>query len=99
MIFTLWWKRRSQFQINRHVGPFRCNTRSAREEADKILEMKFNLIFTWSYDPSCIISKLRVENITTPYIHTQWPEIEKYVNELIWVENTLQQAEEKLFSI
>lgn len=75
-------KKKSQFWIKTQVGPFICNTRSAREEADKMLKvMKFTLSFTWSYDPRAIISKLRVENKTTPYIHTPRPEIEKYVNQ------------------
>ena len=81
------------------MGPFICNTRSAREEADKILkEMKFSLSFTWSYDPWGIIYKLRVEKLTTPYIHTSRPEIEKYANQSKWAENSLQEAKEQLFS-
>lgn len=92
-------KKKSRFQIKTQVGPFICNTRLAGEEADKILkEMKFGLSFTWSCDPLGIISKLRVENKTTPYIHTPRPEIEKYVNQSVWAENTLQEAEEKLVS-
>ena len=54
--------------------------------------MKFKLSFTWSYDPWGIISKLRVENKTNPYVHTSRLEIEKYVNQSKWVENTLQEA-------
>jgi len=81
------------------VGPFICNARSIGEEADKILkEMKFSLSFRWSYDTCGIISKLRVENKTTPYIHTPRPQIEKYVNQSKWAENTLREAEEQLFS-
>lgn len=60
--------------------------------------MKFSLSFTWSYDPYGIILKLIVENKITPYIHTSRPEIEKYANQLEWTENTLQEAEEQLFS-
>ena len=60
--------------------------------------MKFSLSFTWSYDPWGIISKLRVENKTTPYMHTPRLEIEKYVNQSVWAENTFQEAEEQLFS-
>lgn len=92
-------KKKSQFWIKALVCPFICNTRLEREEVDMILkEMKFNLSFTLSYDPWGIISKLRVENKTTPYIHTSRPEIEKYVNRSEWVENTLQEVEEQLFS-
>jgi len=54
--------------------------------------MKLILSFTWSDDPWGIISKLRVENKTTPYIHTLRPEIKKYVNQSEWAENTLQEA-------
>lgn len=76
-------KKKSQFFIKTQVGPFICNTRTIGEEADKILkDMKFSLSFTWSYDPWGTISKLRVENKTTPYIHTSRPEIEKYANQL-----------------
>jgi len=60
--------------------------------------MKFNLSFTWSYDPWGIIFKLTIENKTTPYIHTSRTKIEKYVNQWERAENTLREAEEKLFS-
>lgn len=70
-------KKKSQFRINTQVGPFICNTRYISEEVDKMLkEMKYSLSFTWSYDPCGIISKLKVENKSTPYIHTSRPEIE-----------------------
>lgn len=81
------------------LGPFVCNTGTAGEEEDTILkEIKFNLSFTWSYDPCGIISKLKMENKITPYIHTSRPEIEKYANQLELIENTLQEVEEHLFS-
>ena len=55
---------------------------AAREEAEKILKtMKFDLSFTWSYDPLGIISKLRVDTKSTPYFHTTRPEIEQYKNQ------------------
>jgi len=38
--------------------------------------MNFKLSFTWSYDPLGVISKLRVEQRTTPYIHTPKPDWE-----------------------
>lgn len=56
--------------------------------------MNFPLSFTWSYDPFGIISKLRVKQKETPYVSTPRPEIEKYMNQHIWVENTLQEAKE-----
>ena len=92
-------KKKSQLRIKTQVGPFVCNTRKTSEEVDKMLkEMKFSLSFTWSYDHCGIISKLRVENRSTLYIHTSRPEIEKYANQLEWTENTLYEAEEQLFS-
>ena len=57
-------------------------------------EMNFNLSFTWSYDPLGTISKLKVENKNTPYIHTHKPEINKYMNQLEWAEKTFQEVEE-----
>ena len=83
-------KKKSQFRIKTKIGSFICNNKSAQEEAYKLLkETKFILSFTWSYDPLGIISKLRVENKTTPYTHTQRPAIERYMNQLTCVENTL----------
>lgn len=46
--------------------------------------MNFNLSFTWSYDPLVVISKLRVEQKTTPYTHTPRPEIEQFMNQDEW---------------
>jgi len=72
------------------IGPFICNTRETGEEAYKWLnKMQFNLSFTWSYEPLGIIYKLRVETKSNPYFHTASPEIERYKNQLEWVENTL----------
>ena len=74
-------KKKYQFRIKTQIGPFICNTRVAGEEADKRLkEMKFTHSFTWSYDPLGIISKKRVENKSTPYIHTHRPDIEQFMN-------------------
>lgn len=58
--------------------------------------MNFKLNFIWSYYPLGVISNLRVENNTNPYIHTPRPEIEKYMNQDQWLENTLQEVEEKV---
>ena len=70
-------KKKSQFRIKSLIGPFICNSRAAGDEADKILkEMKLTHSFTWSYDPMGIISKKRVENNSTPYIHTHRYDIE-----------------------
>lgn len=51
--------------------------------------MNFPLNFTWSYDPFGMISKLRIEQKTTPYVHTQSPKIEKYMTKYEWEENNL----------
>ena len=88
-------KKKSQFRIKTHVGYFIFNSRVAGEEAKiRLKQMNFPLIFTWSYDPFGLVSKLRVEHKTTPYMHTQRPEIENYMNQRTWEENTLQEAED-----
>lgn len=56
--------------------------------------MKFTHNFTESYDPFGIIHKMRVENKSTPYVHTHMPKIEQLINETEWVDNTLQEAKE-----
>jgi len=92
-------KKKSQFRIKSQIDPFICNNRVVGEEEDKILkEMNFTHSFTWSYDPWGIISKKRVENKSTTYIHTQRLEIEKYMNQIEWMPNTLQEAEEQVIS-
>jgi len=74
-------KKKSQFKIKTKVDPFICNNSATEEELDKLLkEMQFSIIFTWSYDPLGIISKLRVETKSTPYLHTSRLEIEKNKN-------------------
>lgn len=89
----------SQFMIKSQIGPFICNNRVAGEEEGRILkDMKFTHSFTWSYDPMGIISKKRVENKSTPYIHTQRLEIEKYMNQEEWATNTLQEVKEQVTS-
>jgi hypothetical protein len=93
-------KKKSQFRIKTQIGPFICNNRATGEEADNLLkQMKFPLSFTWSYDPFGIISELRTKQKTTPYVHTQRPEVERYMNQDEWEENTLQEPEEQPISI
>ena len=83
-------KIKSQFNIKSKTGSFICNTRFAGIEADTLLKnMNFHPRFTWSYDPFGIISNLRVELKTTPYNHTPRLEIEKFMNQEQWTENTL----------
>jgi len=43
----------------------------------------------WRYDPYDFICNRRQKNNMTPYIHHQIPKIEKYANQLEWVENSL----------
>ena len=52
--------------------------------------MKFNTSFIWQYDPSGIIKKMRAKSKSTQYAHTLKPEIDKYVNQTQWEENTLE---------
>jgi len=76
-------KKKSQFKIKSQICPFICNSRAAGEEVDRRLrEMNFTHSFKRSYDPCAIISKKTVENKSTAYIHTQRPEIEKYMNQI-----------------
>lgn len=60
--------------------------------------MGFNHNFPLSYDPAEIISRKRVENRSTPYVHTHRPSIDQYANQTEWVPNTLQEEEEQVFS-
>jgi hypothetical protein len=61
--------------------------------------MRFPLSFTWAYDPFGIISELRTKQKRTPYVHTQRPEVERYMNQAEWQENTLQEPEEQPISV
>jgi hypothetical protein len=57
--------------------------------------MRFPLSSTWAYDPFGVISELIIKQRITPYVHTQRPEVERYMNWTEWQENTLQEPEEK----
>ena len=61
-------------------------------------QLNFHPSFTWSYDSFNIISNLRVELKTTPYNHNPRLEIEKFMNQDQWEENTLQEVEEQTLS-
>ena len=75
-------KQKEKFKLKAQLGPFIINTRATAKEKDNLLkQMKFKLSFTWSYDPLGIISRMRVEHKTTPYVHTTRPEIKQYVNQ------------------
>lgn len=92
-------KRKEQLKLKAHVGPYIVNTRAVAKEVDEILKlMKFKLHFTWYYDPLGIIYSPRVEKKTTPDAHTPRPEIKQYANQEQWIENTLQEDEEKIVS-
>jgi len=41
------------------------------------------------YDPCDFIYNRRQKNNMNPFIHHQIPEIERYANQLEWVENTI----------
>jgi hypothetical protein len=58
--------------------------------------MRFTQSSTWSYDPFGVISELKVKQRSTPYSHTQKPEVEKYMNQIEWKEDTLLETEEEL---
>jgi hypothetical protein len=89
-------KKKSQLRIKTQIGPFICNNRSTGEEEDNLLkQMRFPLSSTWAYDPFGVISELRIKQRSTPYVHTQRPEVEKYMNQTEWQENTLQEPEEQ----
>jgi hypothetical protein len=89
-------KKKQQLRIKGKIGSFICNSRGAREEADKFLkEMKLQVHFVWKYDPCRIIFEIRVKNKNVPYVHTPKPEIEKFVNQTEWDPNTLVEIEQK----
>jgi hypothetical protein len=57
--------------------------------------MSFTQSFTWNYDPFGVISELRVKQRSTPYAHIQKPEVEKYMNQTEWQENTFLETKEQ----
>ena len=66
------------------------NNREADKEIDKIfLELKFQKFFPWNYDPQGLLSSIRVKCKLPPFIHEPKPDIEKFANQIEWVENTL----------
>ena len=86
-------KKKIQFKLKNQVGPFICNNKDAEMEATKqLLEYRFEESFSWNYDPQGILSKMRVKCKLTPYIHEKKLDIEKYVNQTEWTENTFLDA-------
>ena len=45
--------------------------------------------FIWRYDPLDFICNRRQKNKMNPYFRHHIPKIEKYANQVEWVENTL----------
>jgi hypothetical protein len=90
-------KKKSQLRIKTQIDPFICNNRSIGEEAYNILnQMRFAMSSTWEYDPFGVIYELKIKQRSTPYVHTQRPEVERYMNQTKWQENTLQELEQQL---
>jgi len=90
-------KKKQQLRIKGQIGSFICNSRAAREEANNILkEMNFSLIFPWHYDPCCIVAETRLKNKISHYAHVPMPEIENFMNQTEWQENTLLETKEHL---
>jgi hypothetical protein len=87
-------KKKQQLRLKGQIGSFICNNRGAGDEADKLLrEMKFQVNFTWHYDPHGIISDMRLKNKTGPYTHEPRPEVEKFANQTEWEPDTLEDVE------
>lgn len=83
-------KKKAQLRVKDHLGPFICNNREARKEADEILQrLRLKKNFIWTYDPHRFICNRRQKNNLSPYIHHRIPEIEQYANQSEWVEGTL----------
>jgi hypothetical protein len=90
-------KKKQQLRIKRQIGSFICNSRGAREEAEKMLkEMKFFMSFPWHYDPCGIVSEMRVKNKNIPYVHESKPKIKKFANQKVWVPDTLIEVEQQV---
>jgi len=57
--------------------------------------MKFNINFPWHYDPCDIIAETRLKNKISPCAHVPKPEIEKFMNQIEWEMNTLEDSEQQ----
>jgi hypothetical protein len=58
-------------------------------------DMNFSTSFIWRYDLHGIISDMRVKNKNTPYTHEPKPDIEKFVNQAVWMPDTLLDLEQQ----
>jgi hypothetical protein len=89
-------KKKQQLRIKGQIGSFICNSRATGEESNKMLkEMNFSLSFPWHYDPCGIIAKTVLKNNISPYAHVPKPEIERFMNQTEWEENTLLDTEQQ----
>jgi hypothetical protein len=81
-------------RIKHQIGSFICNNIDVGEEANNMVkEIKFNPSFPWHHDPCDIIAETRLKNNISPYAHVPKPEIEKFMNQTEWEENTLTNIE------
>jgi hypothetical protein len=88
-------EKKQQLGIKGQIGSFICNSRATGEEANKLLqEMKFKQSFPWHYDPYGIIAETKLKNKISPYAHIPKLEIERYMNQTKWEENTLTNIEQ-----
>lgn len=69
------------FKFPKAVGPFIVNTRQDTQEVEKLLnDMCLLQVVEWAYDPHQIISKRRLENGYSAFVHESRPETEKLAN-------------------
>ena len=95
-------KKKVLLRIKIQLGPFVCNSREARKEAERILEDYLKLkksFYCAPYDPYSFICDRRVKNKLSPYIHFRMPEIEQYANTDEWVEGTLVEQDSEQVNI
>jgi len=87
-------KKKQKLRIKTQIGSFIRNNRVVGEEADNHLKhMNFTRSF-WNYDPFGVISELMVKQKRNPYAHVHKLEVEKYMNQADWQENTFLETEE-----
>lgn len=70
------------FKLPREVGPLIMNTRQAAQEVERLLnDMCLLQVVEWAYDPHQVISKRRMENGYSTFVHESRLETEKMENE------------------
>jgi hypothetical protein len=95
-IHFVYLNKKQQLRIKGQIGYSICKIRVVGEEADKLLkEMKFNTSFLWPYDPCGITAEMRSKNKSSPYAHALKPEIEKFLNQIEWEVNTMEDTEQQ----